>query len=533
MQWIHGFALGRLAGLAATFCAVPFILALPALAREAAPILIATVGMCALGLVGLRTLRHAWQVSLASILGLVALAGGYWAGLAPATVAIALLTLALEVMAVPGKRSPTLIGAAGALALGLVALLLLGPAVAVSSQALLSAALLPLPAIVTTAFQLSAMQREAEKHAQQVARAALRGEAMLTASEASVVIVERGGHVVDATDAACALLAVPPTALAGRGLVERVLIADRPAFLKAASDAAMASVACTITLRMSLAGPSGGSFGPGDFVPVSLEFRAVPGDNEHASVRLTPVVTARTRPSLAARDTLFATLSHEVRTPMNAILGFAEMLANPSLCPTDKEKVAEYAAIIHRSARDSFAVTRAVIDLLRVENESFRSARDVIDLDEMLRACIAQVISRENEQAVTASIRGAGQIDTINADPKAVRMLLNTLVEGFSAAVGFPATLDCNFSMFGMKPVLEIAIAHSAAGGQPPERSAFVGVIRVLAARLAEEVGAELTLSQRGAGWHAYLIFNSSAPVVSFPAHGGTTAKILPLRKSA
>lgn len=532
-DWAHGFAVGRLAGLAACFSLVPFAFAMPVFAREAVPVLVATTSLCALGLLGLRVAAHAWQATLLSLLGLLALVGGYWAGLAPATLAVALLAIALEVVTVPGRRNPRLIGTASILALGLASLLMLGGMEASSLQALLAAALLPMPAIVTTTYLLAAMQKGAERESLRATHAALRGEAMLSAADAAIVIVERGGHVVDATEAASAMFSAATSAIGGRGLVERVLIADRPAFLKAASDAAIGGVATAHILRLALRGHASGAFGPQDYASVSLEFRPVPGAGQQASIRLAPVAVERARSPFSERENLFATLSHEVRTPMNAILGFAEMLANPALCPSDKAKVAEYAAIIHRSARDSFAVTRAVIDLLRVDHESFSAAHDPVDLDEMLRACIAQIASREDEHAVLASIHGAGQINTVEADPKAVRMLLSTLVEGFSAAVGFPATIDCTFSMFGMRPMMELSIAPSAAGGHAVERIAFVGVIRVLAARLAGEIDAELTLNQNGASWHATLIFNAKASVVPLRPADAVSANIVPLRKSA
>jgi cell cycle sensor histidine kinase DivJ len=74
--------------------------------------------------------------------------------------------------------------------------------------------------------------------------------ATLQAIEDLITWHDRNGLVLRANAAAARLLGVPPVALQGRGLFARVLVADRPAFVKAVSDAAVSDEPVTVRLRI-------------------------------------------------------------------------------------------------------------------------------------------------------------------------------------------------------------------------------------------------------------------------------------------
>lgn len=540
-DWALSFAGGRLAGLAATFCLAPFMLAIPAIAKDAVPVLITALCVSTFGLIGLKSLPRAWHSAAFSAAGFVALGLGGWTGLSPATLAIAALTLVIEALAFPKAERP----AGVSVSIGLSTVLLVGAIIVTSSvagpfQGAVAAMLLPLAALVTLAMQVNTLRCGMDRQSGIADRAVAREEAMLSAADAAVVIVDRSGHVVDATDRARALFSSDPAALDGRGLFERVLIADRPAFLKAVSDAAVGGHAHALNLRMAVSGKT--QKASHDFAVFSLDIRPSTAGrgqdtNGQASIRIAADVHASIAPlAVQDRGPLFAALSHEVRTPMNAILGFSEILASPTLCPREPAKIVEYAEIIHRSAQDSFAVTRAVVDLLRVESTPFDNAGDPVDAEEMLRAAIGQVLSREAEGAIKVTYRGEGVLTQLAADPRAVRMLFAALVEGLTVAVGAPAEIECTLAMHGLRPSLELEIAGSGDPSKRGERSAFLGVLQILSARLAAAIGAELELSPVGRRWHARLLFSMEGRIASLrPRRTASNHpnSVVTLRKSA
>lgn len=67
-----------------------------------------------------------------------------------------------------------------------------------------------------------------------------------------------------------------------------------------------------------------------------------------------------------AKTTFIANISHEVRTPLNAIVGFAGLLSDPSAC-SDEERM-EFAAIINTNTELLLNLVNDVLDLSRIES---------------------------------------------------------------------------------------------------------------------------------------------------------------------
>ncbi|HEY4118533.1 MAG TPA: HAMP domain-containing sensor histidine kinase [Byssovorax sp.] len=63
------------------------------------------------------------------------------------------------------------------------------------------------------------------------------------------------------------------------------------------------------------------------------------------------------------RGLLFASVSHDLKSPLNAILGFAELLATEELTPAQEESL----ALITRRGRELLALIETILDAARVE----------------------------------------------------------------------------------------------------------------------------------------------------------------------
>jgi len=84
----------------------------------------------------------------------------------------------------------------------------------------------------------------------------------------------------------------------------------------------------------------------------------------------------------ASDDSILATLSHEVRTPLNTIIGFADMMEQQLLGPIGNPRYRDYAADIVRSGRTVLDVLNDLLDrarFARTEGED-REFRHLIEL---------------------------------------------------------------------------------------------------------------------------------------------------------
>ena len=75
------------------------------------------------------------------------------------------------------------------------------------------------------------------------------------------------------------------------------------------------------------------------------------------------------RKALAARDGFFAAMSHDLRTPVNGIVGFSEMIRSETFGPLGHEKYKEYADCIHRAGSLLNNTITQILDVSKIAGE--------------------------------------------------------------------------------------------------------------------------------------------------------------------
>jgi cell cycle sensor histidine kinase DivJ len=273
-----------------------------------------------------------------------------------------------------------------------------------------------------------------------------RDRSLLQAIDDLVTWHDRNGHVVKASAAATKLLAAAPSALTGRGLLARVHVSDRPAFLKAISDAALSGRPVAIEYRLHV--------GPSDAAAARViwaETRAhriepaegagASGAAECAVVAVTRDVTEQKRRTddleasrLAAEQAgetkgrFLATVSHELRTPLNAIIGFSEMLTADGALDRVPERRSEYARIIHESGLHLLEVVNTLLDMSKIDSGNFDFVPEPFALAPLVHGC-CDLMQLKAEQAGVALARDiATDLPELVADGRACRQILINLL---------------------------------------------------------------------------------------------------------
>lgn len=82
----------------------------------------------------------------------------------------------------------------------------------------------------------------------------------------------------------------------------------------------------------------------------------------------------------AAKNTFLANMSHDIRTPMNAILGFSDIIAKH---PDDEAIVRDAIAKIHTSGDILLRIINDVLDLSKIESGKLHLEESVINLTQM------------------------------------------------------------------------------------------------------------------------------------------------------
>jgi signal transduction histidine kinase len=101
-----------------------------------------------------------------------------------------------------------------------------------------------------------------------------------------------------------------------------------------------------------------------------------------AAARLETEILAK---SDKAKSMLFANLSHEFRTPLNAVIGFSDVMRLRMFGPLGHARYAEYVEDIHGSATHLLALIEDVLTLSRHEAEAEARLEQPVQLDAAVR----------------------------------------------------------------------------------------------------------------------------------------------------
>ena len=248
----------------------------------------------------------------------------------------------------------------------------------------------------------------------------------------------RGGAVLFASPVAEPILGVRPRDLRGSGLLDRVHVADRPAYLTALADAASRRESRSTEFRVRR--------GPLEGAPsfIWLEMRCHPVElmsgEEAEVVAVMRDVSARKEEEQAitharaqaeranlAKSRFLATMSHELRTPLNAIIGFSDLLREESLM-IDARKRRDYARLINESGRHLLAVVNDILDMSKIETGNFEIFPEPVAATRVIGECCELLALRAQEAGVDLGVAIPADLPQVIADKRALHQIMLNLV---------------------------------------------------------------------------------------------------------
>ncbi|HEV2561990.1 MAG TPA: PAS domain-containing sensor histidine kinase [Rhizomicrobium sp.] len=90
------------------------------------------------------------------------------------------------------------------------------------------------------------------------------------------------------------------------------------------------------------------------------------------------------------KTAFLAAMSHELKTPLNSVLGFSEILKTEMLGPIGKPAYREYAENIHNSGKRLLAVINNILDVTRLQAGAITLDARVLVVSELAEEAIAQ-----------------------------------------------------------------------------------------------------------------------------------------------
>jgi cell cycle sensor histidine kinase DivJ len=252
----------------------------------------------------------------------------------------------------------------------------------------------------------------------------------------------RGGDVVRARVEPGPFGTLTLETVCGEAFFTRVHVPDRPAYLKALSDAANGTVPVATAFRLRLDPPAclDGTARPARSEVIAVEMHARRGHDGDVIAVIRDVSVQKLRADAieaahreveradVVKARFLATVSHELRTPLTAIIGFAELLSMDTPFAMTDERRKEYAEIIRGSGHHLLDVVNTLLDMSKIESGHFPLTPEPFGLADLAHECCDLLQLKAREGNVTIERRVGADMPAVMADRRAVCQILTNLL---------------------------------------------------------------------------------------------------------
>lgn len=228
-----------------------------------------------------------------------------------------------------------------------------------------------------------------------------------------------------------------------------------------------------------------------------------------------------------AKTHFLANVSHEIRTPIGAITGFAEMLNHPGY--SDSERM-NYSMIIERNSKQLLRLVDDILDLSKVEAGKIVFEDSDFNLNEFLMDFEAVMSLKAVEKGIQFNLKVDGLIpENVKGDQVRLKQILSNLVGN---AIKFTIKGEVSASISYQSGVLKAAITDTGIGiakenisnlfkpfsqADPSLTRKFggTGLGLVLSKRLANEFGGDLFIEKTEVGVGSTFVMTACLPIAS------------------
>jgi ABC-type amino acid transport substrate-binding protein len=128
------------------------------------------------------------------------------------------------------------------------------------------------------------------------------------------------------------------------------------------------------------------------------------------------------------KDTFFSNVSHEFRTPLNAILGFAELIKEQLGELKGAQKQREYINYICESGSSLLSLIENVVDIATIGDGARALNKSELDIGQILKDCVEKFARQAEENGIEVHVDVPDSSLVVNADERCVQKFLNSVL---------------------------------------------------------------------------------------------------------
>ena len=233
-----------------------------------------------------------------------------------------------------------------------------------------------------------------------------------------------------------ALFGLNSSDITGRSLIDLFAPESQRAILDYLENIKTADVASLLDHGRDVLGRAAN----GTTIPLSVTMgRTRPGNARYFAIfrDKTPSIANETEALNARRSAdrlanakaeVLSRISHEVRTPLNAIIGFAEVMIEERFGALGNERYIDYMKDIRASGERVIAIIDDMLDLSRIESGKLDLAFANQELNPLIEQCVAALQPQANRERIIIRTSLAHALPGIQADARALRQIALNLI---------------------------------------------------------------------------------------------------------
>ena len=219
------------------------------------------------------------------------------------------------------------------------------------------------------------------------------------------------------------------------------------------------------------------------------------------------------------KSNFVANMSHEMRTPLNAIIGFSELIKSETQGNIDSEKNKEYVGYIHESGHHLLKVINDILDLSKVEAGKMSVNEEIVCIKELIDDRVANLVPKIDEHGLVID-NNVADIE-IRTDAKLFKQIIDNIL---SNAIKFtPAGGRIYISNFFNSNKVEISVTDTGIGmteGEMKTALSTFGQVESAYSRQHDGTGLGLSLVQK------FMKLLGGSMNLSSKKHHGTTVSL-------
>jgi signal transduction histidine kinase len=205
---------------------------------------------------------------------------------------------------------------------------------------------------------------------------------------------------------------------------------------------------------------------------------------EREALQATRKALQEAQEAARSKAAFIATMSHELKTPLNAVLGFSELMLQ-QICGPISEQYRSYLADIHANGRRLLELVKDVIDFARIEGQALELTDTVFSIDKVIQD-VRDKLLQDCKEAPNVVIKMPQQTPLVRGDPNRIAQVITNIL---SNAIKFtPPEGSISVKVYrGTDNSLLIEIADSGIGMPPDRIDAALEPFRQIDERVARQ----------------------------------------------